>query len=79
MTYLNAVTNLILSCTVYADDTTLSSTIYYVSDINSNTNAINAEICKVIEWLKINKLSLNKTKSKYMTFHMPKKKYHILH
>ena len=32
-----------------------------------------AEICKVIEWLKINKLSLNKTKSKYMTFHMPKK------
>ena len=24
-------------------------------------------------WLKINKLSLNKNKSKYMTFHMPKK------
>ena len=61
---------------MYADDTTLSSTIYYFSDINSNTNAdslINAEICKVIEWLKINKLSLNKTKSKYMSFHMPKK------
>ena len=56
---------------MYADDTTLSS-----SDINSNENAdslINAEICKVIEWLKINKLSLNKNKSKYMTFHMPKK------
>ena len=61
---------------MYADDTTLSSTIGYFSDINSNTNAdslINAEICKVIEWLKLNKLSLNKTKSKYMTFHMPKK------
>ena len=27
----------------------------------------------MIEWLKINKLSLNKTKSKYMTFHMPNK------
>ena len=27
----------------------------------------------MIEWLKINKLSLNKNKSKYMTFHMPKK------
>ena len=61
---------------MYADDTTLSSTIGSFSDINSNTNAdslINAEICKEIEWLKLNKLSLNKTKSKYMTFHMPKK------
>ena len=61
---------------MYADDTTLSSTIDSFCDITSNTNAdslINAEICKVIEWLKINKLSLNKTKSKYMTFHMPKK------
>ena len=49
---------------MYADDTTLSSAIDYFSDINSNANAdslINAEICKVIEWLKINKLSLNKT------------------
>ena len=61
---------------MYADDTTLSSTIDSFSDINSNKNAdtlINVEICKVIEWLKINKLSLNKNKSKYMTFHMPKK------
>ena len=44
---------------MYADDTTLSSTIDYFSDINSNTNAdtlINVEICKVIEWLKINKI-----------------------
>ena len=65
---------------MYADDTTLSSTIDSFSDINSNTNAdslINAEICKVIEWLKINKLSLNKTKSKYMTFHMPKEEIHL--
>ena len=48
---------------MYADDTTLSSTIDSFNDINSNANAdslINAEICKVIEWLKINKLSLNK-------------------
>ena len=61
---------------MYADDTTLSSTIDSFSDINSNTNAdvlINIELCKVIEWLKINKLSLNKNKSKYMLFHMPKK------
>ena len=61
---------------MYADDTTLSSAIYCFSDINSNTNAdvlIIIELCKVIEWLKINKLSLNKNKSKYMLFQMPKK------
>ena len=61
---------------MYADDTTLSSTIDSFSDINSNTNAdvlINIELGKVIEWLKINKLLLNKNKSKYMLFHMPKK------
>ena len=65
-----------LNFIMYADDTTLSSTIDSFSDINSNTNAdviINIERCKVIEWLKINKLSLNKNKSKYMLFHMPKK------
>ena len=56
---------------MYADDTTLSNTIDSFSDITSNTNAdslINAELCKVIEWLKINKLSLNKTKSKLYDF-----------
>ena len=61
---------------MYADDTTLLSTIDSFSDINSNASAdslINAEICKVIEWLNINKLSHNKNKSKYITFHMPKK------
>ena len=58
---------------MYADDTSLSSTIDSFSDINSNTDSlINAEICEVIE------LSLNKNKSKYMTFHMPKKEIHHL-
>ena len=52
--------------TMYDDDATLSSAIYYFRDINSKTNADNAEICKVMELLKINK-------SKYMTFQMPKK------
>ena len=61
---------------MYANDTTLSSTIDSFSDINSTTNAnvlTNIELGKVIELLKINKLSLNKNKSKYMLFHMPKK------
>ena len=34
---------------------------------------INDELSKIIEWLNINKLSLNKDKSKYMIFHMHKK------
>ena len=34
---------------------------------------IKDELSKIIEWLNINKLSLNKDKSKYMIFHMHKK------
>ena len=34
---------------------------------------INEELYKINEWLEINKLSLNVTKSKFMVFHMPKK------
>ena len=34
---------------------------------------INTELDKISEWLKINKLSLNVDKTKFMLFHMPKK------
>ena len=64
---------------MYADDTTLSSTVNSFSDNNFSVDTlINEELSKVIEWLKINKLSLNKNKSKYMIFHMPKKEIEIL-
>lgn len=62
---------------MYADDTTLFSTVNSFSDNPENKNiqsSINEELSKVIEWLKINKLSLNKNKSKYMIFHMPNKR-----
>ncbi len=64
---------------MYADDTTLSSTVNSFSDKNyfSVETLINEELSKVIEWIKINKLSLNKNKSKYMIFHMPKKEIEI--
>ena len=55
----------------YADDTTLSSTINSFNDEQSNVDTqplINDELSKIIEWLNINKLSLNKNKSKYMIF-----------
>ena len=65
---------------VYADDTTLSSTINTFNDKQSNVDTqtlINDELSKIIEWLNINKLSLNKAKSKYILFHMHKKKYQV--
>ena len=34
---------------------------------------IDEELYKINEWLEINKLSLNVTKSKFIVFHMPKK------
>ena len=55
---------------------------YQVNSFSDNNfsvdTLINEELSKVIEWLKINKLSLNKNKSKYMIFHMPKKEIEIL-
>ena len=59
------------NCIMYADDTTLTSTI---NTFNGNTNndnvetSLNAELLKINEWLQINKLSLNISKSKYMIF-----------
>ena len=53
---------------MYADDTTLSTTIdSFNEDSNKNmTSEINNELSKINEWLKINKLSLNKSKTMYM-------------
>ena len=61
---------------IYADDTTLFSTIETFRDSvqnKSTESVINEELLKIVEWLNINKLSLNKSKSKYMTFQMPNK------
>ena len=61
---------------IYADDTTLFSTIETFRDSvqnKSTESVINEELLNIVEWLNINKLSLNKSKSKYMTFQMPNK------
>ena len=57
----------------YADDTTLLSTMSNLTNAhNDDADAlINEELYKINEWLEINKLSLNVTKS--MVFHMQKK------
>lgn len=66
---------------IYADDTTLSSTLNTFNDNIQNDNLeslINDELLKINEWLKINKLSLNIAKSKYMTFQRTNKNVQTL-
>ena len=55
----------------YADDTTLFSTLNkFINAQHINPDIIiNTELAKINEWLEINKLSLNVTKSKFMVFH----------
>lgn len=60
---------------MYADDTTLSSTLQFDKrTVNRNEKILNDELNKVSIWLKSNKLSLNIDKTKYMLFHKPGKK-----
>ena len=60
-----------LNFIMYADDTTLTSTINIFNGNTNNDNvetSLNAELLKINEGLQINKLSLNISKSKYMIF-----------
>ena len=47
-------------------------------DNKSTETIINEGLCKINEWLNINKLLLNKSKTKYMVFHMPNKRIQAL-
>ena len=63
----------------YADDTTLTSTLSCFGQnttVGDRERKINAELGKIDEWLKINKLSLNIKKTKFI-FAMPTKKYQV--
>ena len=54
-----------------ADDTSLLSSIEYsmpISDNNMN-ELINIELCNICNWLAVNKLSVNVSKTKFMVFH----------
>ena len=79
--YTNDISNAcdILKSIVYADDTALMSTL---SDFNSHgkntvSDKINEELAKNDEWLKLNKLSLNIRKTKFMLFYMPRRNVNI--
>ena len=63
----------------YADDATLSSIINNFSSTEKTIeNSINDELAKVNDWLKINKLSLNINKTKFMIFHIYEQQITIL-
>ena len=62
---------------MYADDTTLSNTIDSFSTYEQHGNVefvINTTLNKISEWLKLNKLSLNLNKTKYMLFKTARRK-----
>ena len=62
---------------MYADDSTLTATLNSFNiNINSDiSDDINFELTKITEWLNANRLSLNVTKTKFMIFHQPRKKF----
>ena len=66
---------------LYADDTTLIGNISNFKSINmqcSITDNINIELDKMCDWLAVNKLSLNASKSNYMIFHHGQKNLNAL-
>ena len=58
---------------IYADDTALSTTLNAFNSKNSKNININQEIDKVNIWFKLNKLSINPTKTKAMLFYTPQR------
>ena len=63
-----------LNFILYADDTTLTSpscsfTHGAQNDVSHVSSQINSELLKISDWLKVNKLSLNVDKTRYMIFH----------
>ena len=64
---------------IYADDTTLCATLNnFGCDNDQIEENINAELNDVVNWLKLNRLSLNVRKTKGMLFHTPQKAVDIL-
>ncbi len=72
----------LVSFVVYADDTTLSTTLEIVLNRRKHESIddkINKELININDWLKCNRLSLNIDKCKYITFHTPPRKINPLY
>jgi len=60
---------------VYADDTTLSATLNsFEFGTSDHEELLNNALQRVNNWMKANKLSINKKKTKAMIFHMPQRR-----
>ena len=69
-----------LSPIMYADDTTLLSTLQIFTSNHSNNSLsynVNVELTKITQWLAVNRLSLNAKKTKMMIFHSKQNKLSI--
>ena len=76
--YMNDIPNSssVLKFILFADDTSLLDTINLSispDDHNSVVQVLNTELSKIYDWLAVNKLSLNISKTKFMIFHHPNK------
>ena len=73
--YINDITHSssVFKFIIFADDTTLYTTLDTQENIN---DILNDELVQINNWLKVNKLSLNVAKTKAMLFHMPQKQIH---
>ena len=76
--YMNDIPNSssMLKFILFADDTSLLDTINLSISPNDNDSLIqslNTELSKIYDWLAVNKLSLNISKTKFMIFHHPNK------
>ncbi len=66
-----ALSNKLFDFILYADDTSLSTTIEIIFKNNNNMNIslnLNHNLLNISDWLKLNKLSLNLKKCKYIVF-----------
>ena len=78
MTLQKLATNLLLY--LYADDTTLNSTLdCFGKNTDEIENSFTYEPKKVFKWFDVNKLCLNVSKSKFMLFHMSPKIFLTYH
>ena len=59
-----------LKLLMYADDTSLVIP-FSVSNLNFDISLINGQLNSLYDWLVVNKLSLNTSKTKFMLFHLP--------
>ena len=78
LVYMNDIPNAstVLKFILFADDTSLMDSINLSISPNNDfeLDRLNEELSKIYDWLAVNKLSLNVSKTKLMIFHHPNKK-----